>query len=132
MFATEKLFEAEANETVDQYHNRELSHGVDVSEPENAYIYRLKKLFRPLWTCFRYLIWFIHTVLSGAVQWCCAVVVLGSGAGQCMCSAAECSIVEWCMQWCGVVQWSSAVCTCSAVVHTVVCGAVQWCWAVPV
>jgi hypothetical protein len=56
MLATEKLFEAEANETVDQYHNRELSHGVDVSEPENAYIYRLKKLFRPLWTCFRYLI----------------------------------------------------------------------------
>jgi hypothetical protein len=62
-------------------------------------------------------------------------MVLGSA---CVCSAVECSIVEWCMQWCGVVQWnsavhavvwciqwSSAVYTCSDVVHTVV-----WCCAV--
>jgi hypothetical protein len=39
-----------------------------------------------------------------------------SGAEQCMCSAVACSTVEWCMQWCGVVQWNSAV-------HAVVCGA---------
>jgi hypothetical protein len=41
--------------------------------------------------------------------------------------------VEWCIQWCGVVQWNSAVhamvCSYSDVV---LCSAGQWCWAVHV
>jgi hypothetical protein len=45
-----------------------------------------------------------------------------SGAVQCLCSAYIRSAVEWCMQWCGVVQWNSAV-------HAVV-WCIQWCGAV--
>ena len=46
-----QLFEAEAHETAEEYHQRDMTHGMHTSPSENALWYRIKTLLRPLWTC---------------------------------------------------------------------------------